>query len=429
MNQTCDQNKNKITAWCYTDNEVAARLTDVGTKMRTQVNDIKNNTTKKTRMLNNPDIKRWFENSARGSRVGAETRLRRLDKFCQVHQMTPIQLAELGMRDLKTVTDLLVDHVSIMEEKGYAPSYIDSILKAVKSWLRHFDVYVKRRIRITNAHMTPTLENERVPNEAEMTEILNNASQKDAIIISLVAKSGLRPEVLGNDNGTDGLKMKDLPDVAIQGGVAICTKKPMRITVRAELSKTRHQYFTFSTSDATSRILSYLNERLSKREPLHGNSPVISPDIGAKNRRGLNKDKPHLPTRQISRRIRNVFRPRFTWRPYVLRAYFDTQLLIAESKGLIAHDFRVFFMGHVGSIEATYTTNKSILPEELLDAMRESFGKAEKYLDIETIKEDKTAKTKELAYAQIQKAKPEQLGAILEALYNMNAGKMLQARA
>ena len=67
---------------------------------------------------------------------------------------------------------------------------------------------IQRRIRITNAHLTPTLENERVPNEQELTEIFNKASQRDAVIISLMAKSGLRPEVLGNDNGTEGLKIK-----------------------------------------------------------------------------------------------------------------------------------------------------------------------------------------------------------------------------
>ncbi|MDI1495879.1 MAG: hypothetical protein K8823_1187 [Cenarchaeum symbiont of Oopsacas minuta] len=44
-----------------------------------------------------------------------------------------------------------------------------------------------------------------------------------------------------------------------------------------------------------------------------------------------------------------------------MRAYFDTQLLIAESKGKIAHDIRAFFMGHSGNIEARYTTNKGIL--------------------------------------------------------------------
>ena len=74
------------------------------------------------------------------------------------------------------------------------------------------------------------------------------APLRESVMISLIVKSGLRLEVLGNDNGTDGLKMKDLPDVAIQGGVAICTNSPMRITVRAEISKARHQYFTFATA-------------------------------------------------------------------------------------------------------------------------------------------------------------------------------------
>ncbi|MDI1495684.1 MAG: hypothetical protein K8823_992 [Cenarchaeum symbiont of Oopsacas minuta] len=92
------------------------------------------------------------------------------------------------------------------------------------------------------------MENERVPNAAEMTEIFNSATPRDAIIISLMAKSGLRPEVIGNHNGTDRLKIKDLSDIAIQGGVAICTQKPIRIIVRAELSKTRHQYFTLATT-------------------------------------------------------------------------------------------------------------------------------------------------------------------------------------
>ena len=80
-------------------------------------------------------------------------------------------------------------------------------------------------------------------------------------------------------------------------------------------------------------------------------------------------------------------RPRFKWRPYVLRAFFDTQLLISESRGKIAHDFRVFFMGHKGSIEAKYTTNKSILAKTLMDEMREAFRKSQEFLDYETNRE------------------------------------------
>ena len=45
---------------------------------------------------------------------------------------------------------------------------------------------------------------------------------------------------------------------------------------------------------------------------------------------------------------------------------------------------------HLGSIEEIYIQKHTA--EELLNTMRESFGCAEKYFDIETIKEAKTEK-------------------------------------
>ncbi|MDH2908475.1 MAG: hypothetical protein PXX83_10330 [Candidatus Nitrosotalea sp.] len=66
-----------------------------------------------------------------------------------------------------------------------------------------------------------------------------------------------------------------------------------------------------------------------------------------------------------------------------MRAYFDTQLLMAESRGKIAHDFRVFFMGHKGSMEAKYTTNKGMLPVALVEEMRQAFRRSEELLDLE----------------------------------------------
>jgi len=49
-------------------------------------------------------------------------------------------------------------------------------------------------------------------------------------------------------------------------------------------------------------------------------------------------------------------------------------------------------MGHTGSIEARYTTNKSILPKLLEDEMREAFRRSEEFLDFET----KTEKEEEI---------------------------------
>ncbi|MBC7130710.1 hypothetical protein H5T51_05785 [Candidatus Bathyarchaeota archaeon] len=54
--------------------------------------------------------------------------------------------------------------------------------------------------------------------------------------------------------------------------------------------------------------------------------------------------------------------------------------MVAESKGLILRDYRQFFMGHVGDIEAKYTTNKYRLPEEVIEDMREAYRRSQEYL-------------------------------------------------
>jgi hypothetical protein len=75
----------------------------------------------------------------------------------------------------------------------------------------------------------------------------------------------------------------------------------------------------------------------------------------------------------------------FDWRPYVLRRYYDTRMMMAESDGLIINAWRVFWMGHKGDIEAIYTLNKGNFNPDLLEKMREAYAKAShKYL--QTIK-------------------------------------------
>ena len=416
-----DTIKSKIAADPHTaKDEVAERPTDMGkSRQHNQDNDTAKKYTKKSRLLANPDIKRWHDNLARGSKLTADGRLRRLGRFCEVHQMTPAQLADLAMRDMRTATDLLEDHITMMEAQGRAPGYIQEQLKTVKSWLRHFDVDIRRKLKVSAANTTPTLTEERVPDGAEMAEIYSRAGARESVIISLMAKSGLRPEVLGNHDGTDGLQIRDLPDIVIHQGVAKCIRTPNRIIVRGELSKAKHHYFTFSTASSTGHILAYLNDRLAHGEPLSADSAVVTPDYIYKTNRGRNSAKKFLPTPRITKAVRQTFRPRFAWRPYVLRAYFDTQLLISESKGKIAHDFRVFFMGHKGSIEARYTTNKRILPEALMSEMRDAFERSSKFLDQAAV--DPVMEQRQKTISMLEQATPEQLGRVLEVLSNAPA--------
>ena len=408
--------KGKIVSNTRLDDEVAERLTDMGkTNIQSTTDTVKH--TKKTKLLSDSDVNRWYRNLVRGSKNTADVYLRRLGKFCEVHQMTPIDLKDLAIRDIKTLTDLLEDHIAMMESNNNSPGYIDGYVKSIKSWLRYFDVEIRRKIRISSMGSTPTLQNERVPNGDEMSEIYSRAKLRESAIISLMAKSGLRPQVMGNHDGTDGLKICDLPDLVIHDGHAKCVRTPSRILVRKELSKTKNQYLTFSTKSAMANIVAYLNDRLVHGESIHMDSPVIAPDHVYKTYRGANTYKRFLPTKRISDMVRDTFRPRFKWRPYVLRAYFDTQLLIAESKGKIAHDFRVFFMGHKGSIESRYTTNKGQLLDTLIDEMRDAFGRSEEYLDQDGT--DPLQEQRMELQHMIENATPENIGDMLEAIKSL----------
>jgi len=64
----------------------------------------------------------------------------------------------------------------------------------------------------------------------------------------------------------------------------------------------------------------------------------------------------------------------------VLRAYFDTNMIIAESKGKISHPYLQFLMAHKGDIEARYSTNKGVLPPDMVEDMRRCYRDCEPFL-------------------------------------------------
>ena len=98
-------------------------------------------------------------------------------------------------RDIKTATDLLEDHITTMESNGNSPEYIGGHVKSVKSWLRYFDVEIKRKIKISFAGSTPTLQDERVPEGQEMSEIYSRA--EPARVCYHIPDGKVRPEAGG----------------------------------------------------------------------------------------------------------------------------------------------------------------------------------------------------------------------------------------
>ena len=334
-------------------------------------------------LLEDVDVKRWYENVARGSRVTADVYLRRLGWACKHLKLKPKELLGKSEKDLGR---LLADLVSYLEREGKAGSYIKSCLKAVKSWLSFNMVEVKVKIKIKDADDTPTLRDERVPNQQELRKIFLSGDLRARSACVLLAHSGLRIETLGNYEGTDGLRIRDLPEMKVEKGEVVFEKVPTMVVVRRELSKAGHQYFTFLGEEGCQYLKDYLESRLKEGEKLTPDSPVLTPKVAP---------KPFIRSTNIGDMIRAAIRKAgFKWRPYVLRAYFDTQLMLAESKGLVLRDYRQFWMGHKGDIENRYTTNKCRLPENVIEDMREAYKRSQEYLQ--------TTKAEELSEKKLE---------------------------
>ena len=75
-------------------------------------------------LLEDDDVRRWYENMKRSSQLNAAVRLRRLNLFCYRLKTTPATLARTGKKDPKKIEDMLMDHVSWMESQNFSSGYI-----------------------------------------------------------------------------------------------------------------------------------------------------------------------------------------------------------------------------------------------------------------------------------------------------------------
>jgi hypothetical protein len=207
-----------------------------------------------------------------------------------------------------------------------------------------------------------------------------------------MAFCGVRPEVLGNKDGTNGLILGDLPD--LDADLLTFRNIPAQLIVRRELSKVRHQYFSFLNEKASEYLLTYLQERKRNGEKIGLQSPVIRADEGQKiaylRSRGKNPENFFICTANVESEVRRAIRRAgYHWRPYVLRSFFDSHLLTAELQGRMTSTARAFFMGHKGDIERKYTLNKRQLPRELFHMMKDQYLKGSAFLATEqlTVKE------------------------------------------
>ena len=321
-----------------------------------------------------PTFVRWRTNLARGSLITAEVAVRRLGRVCELLDTTPQEMLETAKKDLKGFQDSLEDLVTRLESERKSPGYIVGLLKAVRSWLRYNDVKLTRKIKVSNPNATPTIEDEQIPSREELSRILRTSSSRVRVAEVLIAFADLRPQSIGNHDGSDGLTMRDLPELRMERDSVVFERVPTMVVVRSNLSKARHKYFTFLSEEGCTYLREYLEERLRHGEKLGRGSPIIAYKRASATRK-------FMTTRKITRLIRESMRRAGVWkRPYVLRCYAETQLIIAESKGKISHPYLQFIAGHKGDIESRYSTNKGRLPEEMVEGMREAYRACEPFL-------------------------------------------------
>jgi len=358
-------------------------------------------------LLEDKKVEKWFRNLARGSQITANVALRRISRSSELLELNPKEMVEKARKDLAGFQDKLEDVVAKLESENKSPGYIAGLLKTVKSWLRYNDITLTRRIKIRNSTATPTIENEQVPSKSEIARILRAAPPKVKVAMALIAFADLRPQTLGNHDGSDGLRVKDLPEMKIEDEKVKFEKTPTLMIVRQSLSKARHKYFTFLSSEGCTYLKEYLEERLRRGEKLTKETPLIGHE------RPRASTKPFMLTRKITHLIRQSMRRAGVYkRPYVLRAYAETQLIIAESKGKISHPYLQFIAERKGDIEARYSTNKGVLPPDMIEDMRKCYRECEPFLN--------TTVT-EIEYSDVVKqAKIETLKSVAKTVFGMD---------
>ncbi|KAA8922297.1 MAG: site-specific integrase, partial [Thermoplasma sp.] len=149
----------------------------------------------------NLQLKRWYENLKAHSVITAETYFRHLLLWCDRDNTNPMELLELARRE--DFRYRIMDVIRRFEAEGKAGSYISYAEKPLISWLKFNGINVKLSINIKDENRNIRSENERVPNKEELGKILRMATPRARVSVSLMAYTGLRPETLGDYEGTD----------------------------------------------------------------------------------------------------------------------------------------------------------------------------------------------------------------------------------
>jgi hypothetical protein len=210
------------------------------------------------------------------------------------------------------------------------------------------------------------------------------------------------------DKDLDGLEIADLPDLVVDNDKKTVKWKaiPAAVYVRETISKTGLPYVTFLNGQGCQYIKDYLEKRMREYPVTNSHGRIVNYAEGEKLKPEsailtlkyatqvmhrtqigdqVNKTRgDHISTVKVRELVKSAITDAgFKWRPYIGRRYFDYNLLLlASARKEVSRDYVVFWMGHEGDIEATYTRNKGQLDPQVLEEMRRQYATvSEKYLE------------------------------------------------
>ncbi|MGI0053155.1 MAG: hypothetical protein ACRECR_02700 [Thermoplasmata archaeon] len=336
-------------------------------------------------LLSDPTILSWWEARSLRSRLNADQLVRQLGLLLERLKLTPRDVVALAKKDPDRLRDLLVRDAAALKREGRLDSYIHQFSAGLKSYLRFhrvsFDGFPSLS-PIKGASLTA----ERVPTPEELGRVLEKLTPRGRVTALFMAHAGLRPGSLASYQGEAGLTLGDLPELRL-GRTPDFVEQPFVVLVPALLSKTRQLYTTFGSAQLGTALLSYLEQRRAGGEQLGPGSAILAPPLlrGAalRSRQEARFSKGFLTTTAAVKEVRDALQSTVPegvrWRPYVLRAFCSSRLLMAEGGGKISRDLREAILGHDTGVAGRYNVGKTWGVDMLRDA-RAAYKRAEPYL-------------------------------------------------
>ena len=346
-------------------------------------------------LLGEPDVLAWYKEISLVHNVRAEDYLRRLHRYCRAIGVTPAKLVARAKdenggrkgveRQFQAFAALLraphkpEDHGQANEHgvkpekcaKGHPASYVGNYGKTLRSYMAFQDIAL-RRIPLGDQDAAPTLEGVPLLTKVNVRTALRAADLRGRVVIAVRAWTGLRPEVLGKPDASDGLILRDLPELRIKEGVVTFDRTPTVVLVRRALSKIHRPEVKFLPPEACTLLKEYLEHRALNGEELGPDSAIVTSD-----RYSATK---FLETQSLSRIVKEALvAAGVPNRAYDLRNYFIMGLEAAEHDGKLTHADKEFFIGRKKEIDAKYTKFR-VLPPEVVERLRETYKACEPYL-------------------------------------------------